>query len=324
MPSCPPRLALLWASAPPGWGGHPCSSGHLFPKALAWLREDLVLGWGEGKTLNRLFPNEVWRQLERGRILLFSCLLLSPARGGGDVSSPPSSADLLPLLFPFCAVPKAFWQGSDFCAHSSVLKEKRGKTKGLEAWGGWWRGGNPAACPGQAGGAWGRAPGAGFALRTRGGLVASFSGESLASLWPPLLGCTTRAPCRFAGHASLEGRAGKTRFIPPPAKWWKTKGILTLCSWSWDVKICIASSWSLAFPQHPGHVGKVQDLGVLGQKAGEPSGIKNCDILLNRTNRPSPGKLKHLLLLLHYCKQQQRKSRQKLYGTMSVSFFQDK
>lgn len=55
---------------------------------------------------------------------------------------PFSSADLLPLLFPFCAVPKAFWQGSDFCAHSSVLKEKGGKTKGLEAWGGWWQGGS--------------------------------------------------------------------------------------------------------------------------------------------------------------------------------------
>lgn len=105
---------------------------------------------------------------------------------------------------------------------------------------------------------------------------------------------------------------------------WKTKGILTLCSRSWDVKICIASSWFLAFPQHPGHVGKVQDLGVLGQKAGESSGIKNCDIPLNRTRRPSPGKLKHLSLLLHYCKQQQKKGRQKLYRTMSVSFFQDK
>lgn len=57
-------------------------------------------------------------------------------------------ADLLPLLFPFCAVPKAFWQGSDFCAHSSVLKEKRGKTKGLEAQGGWW-GGSSALGSGQ-------------------------------------------------------------------------------------------------------------------------------------------------------------------------------
>lgn len=62
------------------------------------------------------------------------------------VCVPPSSADLLPFLFPFSAVPKAFWQGSDFCAHSSVLKEKRAKTKGLEAWGGWWQGRSPAAC----------------------------------------------------------------------------------------------------------------------------------------------------------------------------------
>lgn len=35
------------------------------------------------------------------------------------------------------------------------------------------------------------------------------------------------------------------------------------------------SSWSLAFPQQPGHVGEVQDLGVLGQKAGESIGIEN-------------------------------------------------
>lgn len=42
------------------------------------------------------------------------------------------SADLLPLLHPFCPIPKAFWQGSDFSAHSSVLKEKRRKTKDWE------------------------------------------------------------------------------------------------------------------------------------------------------------------------------------------------
>lgn len=57
---------------------------------------------------------------------------------------PPSSADLLPLLFPFCSVPKAFWQGSDFCAHSSVLKEKGEKQKGCRRRGeGWWQGGSP-------------------------------------------------------------------------------------------------------------------------------------------------------------------------------------
>uniref|UniRef100_A0A7M4F7V0 Chromatin remodeling regulator CECR2 n=1 Tax=Crocodylus porosus TaxID=8502 RepID=A0A7M4F7V0_CROPO len=31
------------------------------------------------------------------------------------------SADLLPLLFPFCSVPKAFWQGSDFCELEAAL-----------------------------------------------------------------------------------------------------------------------------------------------------------------------------------------------------------
>lgn len=121
------------------------------------------------------------------------------------VSPPlPSSADLLPLLFPFCSVPKAFWQGSDFCAHSSVLKEKGEKQKGCRRRGeGWWRGGSPGARPGPAG-ARGLVP-RGRPCPQDPGLGGLFL---LGVLCPPLLRATLLA--------AVGGRTGKARFLPPP------------------------------------------------------------------------------------------------------------
>lgn len=140
VPSCPPQLTLLRARAPPGWGGHPCSGNHLFPTALAWLRGDLVPGWGEGKTLNRLFPNEVWRQLERGRILLFSCLLLSPARGGGGDVSPRFLCWFAASSVSFLCRPQSVLARFRFlCSQLSAQREK-GKNKrvgGVGGDGGW-------------------------------------------------------------------------------------------------------------------------------------------------------------------------------------------
>lgn len=146
VPSCPPRLTLLRASAPPGWGGHPCSGSRLFPAALAWLRGDLVGGWGEGKTLNRLFPNEVWRQLERGRILLFSCLLLSPARGGGDVY-PRFLCWFAASSVSFLCRPQSVLARFRFlCSQLSAQREK-GKNKRVGGVGGMVAGRKPSRSP---------------------------------------------------------------------------------------------------------------------------------------------------------------------------------
>lgn len=141
------------------------------------------------------------------------------------VSPPlPSSADLLPLLFPFCSVPKAFWQGSDFCAHSSVLKEKGEKQKGCRRRGeGWWRGGSPGARPGPAGAR-------GLVPRGRPcpqdlapqGLVASFSWESFAHL------CSVPL-CWLLLEGGLEKQGF---FLLLHSLGWEPKRIPTLCSWS--------------------------------------------------------------------------------------------
>lgn len=220
VPSCPPRLTLLRASAPPGWGGHPCSGSRLFPAALAWLRGDLVGGWGEGKTLNRLFPNEVWRQLERGRILLFSCLLLSPARGGGDVY-PRFLCWFAASSVSFLCRPQSVLARFRFlCSQLSAQREK-GKNKRVGGVGGMVAGRKPSRSPWPGQRSVGMGTGATFALRTKVAFVASFSSESLALLWPPLLQCIPQAPFRFAGKhllVSRRGRLEKTSFIPPPEK----------------------------------------------------------------------------------------------------------
>lgn len=78
------------------------------------------------------------------------------------------------------------------------------------------------------------------------------------------------------------------------------------------------SSWSLAFPQQPGHVGEVQDLGVLGQKAGESIGIENCDIQLNRAS--GPGSWCLLLLLPLSQAVTEKKQTKTLQDNVSIFF----